>query len=515
LPFAIVALLGQASVDWPPGPIHLGPFWLSSALLLMTGIAVLVLRDPPPIAWLVSALTYIASVAFLMLATGGVTSGLGSLLMIPIVAVGLYGRERDSAVALAAVIATMLAVSFATPHIDSATVRRSLIFGATGAMLSVAVHALRARLVDSNQRTSRLLAQAQAMNSAAEQFASLHDPPAIMAFAVELAPQIASVPAGTYRRATYYRIDGDRAEIGAQSSAVGDAGPGELFLDDNPYLRQAVWTARPLVNCGSVEPGGHEGNKKGGTVYETWVPVCPDGSLHGVLSVQSQGFPLPADCVDRCTTLGHLLESALSNWNRQQRLEQQATLEERRRIARELHDGLAHELAYIASKAKRAAGPAPRPSDIREVAGAADRALDEARRAITLLTGNGPQTLNQAVAQTAEDLGTRLGLSVRVDVAEDVDMPADVTEHLLRIVREAMTNAANHAQAHQVTVRLQDHGGVRLVVEDDGCGFDPNRRGPRSGFGLLSMEERATSVGARFQLESAPSRGTRIEVAFA
>jgi signal transduction histidine kinase len=348
LPFAVVAVLGQASAGWPPGPDHLGPFWLSTALLLATGIPVLVLAEPPPIAWLMSALTYTASVAFLMLATGGVTSGFGSLLMIPIVAVALYGRPRDSAIALAVVVATMLAVSFATPHVDSATVRRSFIFGATGAMLSVAVHALRRRLVDSNER-----------------------------------------------------------------------------------------------------------------------------------------------------------------------VEQLATMEERRRIARELHDGLAHELAYIASKAKRAAGPDATPFDTREVAGAADRALDEARRAITLLTGSRPQPLNQAVAQTAEDLGSRLGLAVCVDVADEVDMAADVTEHLLRIVREAMTNAANHAGANHVTVRLRDQHGVRLIVEDDGCGFDPARRGPRAGFGLVSMEERATSVGAQFKLDSAPSRGTRIEVAFA
>jgi signal transduction histidine kinase len=458
-----------------------------------------------------SALMYIASVAFLMLATGGVKGGFGSLLMISIVAVSLHGRERDTAIALAAVVTTLLTVSFVTPHVDSATIRRSFVFGATGAMLSVAVHALRRRLVDSNERTSRLLAQAQAMNAAAEQLTSLRDPPEIMALAVELAQQIASGPAGAYRRATYYLVESDVALVGAQVPALDDGGPCEQFVGENPHLKEAISTRRPVTTCTTLHFSDHES----ATFYETWVPVCPDGSLHGVLAVQSEGLPLPVDCVDRCAALGHLLESALSNWNRQQRLEQQATLEERRRIARELHDGLAHELAYIASKAKRAAGPAPTTFDIREVAGAADRALDEARRAITLLTGTRPQPLNQAVAQTAEDLGLRLGLAVRVDVADEVDMPADVTEHLLRIVREAMTNAANHSQANQVTVRLDDHHGVRLIVEDDGCGFDPDCRRPRAGFGLLSMEERATSVGARFKLESAPSRGTRIEVAFA
>jgi signal transduction histidine kinase len=405
----------------------------------------------------------------------------------------------------------MLAVSLATPHIDSVTVRRSFIFGATGAMLSIAVHALRRQLLSSNERTTGLLAQAQAMNAAAKQLSSLHDSPAIMALAVELAQQIASTPAGAYRRATYYCIEDDVARVGAQLPPLVEGGLDEQLVSEDPHFIQAVFTRRPVTSC--RRPGPADQGR--GTNYQTWVPVCLDGSVHGVLAVESQGTPLPPDCVDRCAALGHLVESALSNWNRQQRLEQQATLEERRRIARELHDGLAHELAYIASKAKRAAGPDPTSFDIREVAGAADRALDEARRAITLLTGTRAQPLNQAVAQTAEDLGSRLGLAVLVDVAEEVDMPADVTEHLLRIVREAITNAANHAGANQVTVRLADEDGVRLVVEDDGCGFNPECRGPGAGFGLLSMEERATSVGARFKLESAPSLGTRIEVAFA
>jgi signal transduction histidine kinase len=76
-----------------------------------------------------------------------------------------------------------------------------------------------------------------------------------------------------------------------------------------------------------------------------------------------------------------------------------------------------------------------------------------------------------------------------------------------------MTNAAKHGESRMVTVSLQREGGIRLVVEDDGCGFDPDGVSPSRGFGLLSMKERAESLGGILNLNSAPSRGTRVEVA--
>ena len=81
-------------------------------------------------------------------------------------------------------------------------------------------------------------------------------------------------------------------------------------------------------------------------------------------------------------------------------------------------------------------------------------------------------------------------------------------------MREAITNAANHGASEHVLVSLEREEELRLVIEDDGCGFDPGGAGAAGGFGLQSMQERAASVGAVLRVDSAPEHGTRVAVAF-
>jgi signal transduction histidine kinase len=131
-----------------------------------------------------------------------------------------------------------------------------------------------------------------------------------------------------------------------------------------------------------------------------------------------------------------------------------------------------------------------------------------------VLSLSAPQSLAAALTQTAEDLGVRLGVPVLVDLDDQVEVEAEVAEQLLRIAREGLTNAAVHADAHYVTVTLRwSTDGYRLVIADDGRGFDPNHVDPTR-FGLVSMRERAESLGGSFSVDSSPGRGTRLEVAF-
>lgn len=190
--------------------------------------------------------------------------------------------------------------------------------------------------------------------------------------------------------------------------------------------------------------------------------------------------------------------------------EEARVLEERRRIARDLHDGLAQELAFIATTtnelARARGGPA-----LRQLASSAQRGLDESRRAIATLTRRDDEPFDVALVQAVEEVGHRFGTHVVVKAEPAPGIVPDQREQLLRIVREAVTNAARHGEPNVVRVAFTNGGVLRLSVEDDGIGFDPAKR-RRNGFGLIAMRERAAAIGGEFSVESRPSAGTRVEV---
>jgi signal transduction histidine kinase len=191
------------------------------------------------------------------------------------------------------------------------------------------------------------------------------------------------------------------------------------------------------------------------------------------------------------------------------RLAQTAVLEERRRIARDLHDGVAQELAFIGRRAKRLVGHG---DDVaREIAASAERALGDSRRAIAALTKPLDVPLAEVLTEAVAEVASRYEVVLDLDLAENVDVDADRREALVRIGCEAVSNAARHGRARVVRVVLSKRGAVRFAVSDDGAGFEPDS--PRPGrFGIAIMRERAHAVGGTFELRSAPGAGTLVEV---
>ncbi len=189
-----------------------------------------------------------------------------------------------------------------------------------------------------------------------------------------------------------------------------------------------------------------------------------------------------------------------------------AAVEERRRIARDLHDGLAQELAYIAGETRWLGSHGGDRAQLRSLTAAADRALDESRRAIAALTRADDEPLDVALAQAAEEVADRVGTTVRLELDAAPDVDARTQEALLRIAREAIANAGRHSNADEVLVRLSVNGEVRLHVSDEGDGFDVAHV-PSGCFGLVSMRERAEALNAEFLVTSSPGRGTSVEVA--
>ena len=189
-----------------------------------------------------------------------------------------------------------------------------------------------------------------------------------------------------------------------------------------------------------------------------------------------------------------------------------AILEERRRLARDLHDGLAQELAYVVSQSKHAAQQTPG-RIVEELSIVAQRALDDSRRAIAALVEPLDQPIGVALERVTNEVSERTGVPIKLVVAEGTEVDAARREALLRIVREAVLNAARHSNAHAITVRLSNEAGVQLEVSDDGIGFDASAA-RRDRFGLISMRERAQALGAELSIDSEPGAGTTVQVVF-
>ena len=152
-----------------------------------------------------------------------------------------------------------------------------------------------------------------------------------------------------------------------------------------------------------------------------------------------------------------------------------------------------------------------------QVVNAAERALDESRRVIAALTRPLDEPLEVVLAEAVKDVADRVGTIAAVSLDRGVRVTPDVREALVRIAREAVTNAARHGEASLVRVELEtddnDHS-ARLRIADDGRGFDilSTPRTRNGGFGPVSMSERAQAIGAKFHVESSRGVGTTVEV---
>ena len=187
--------------------------------------------------------------------------------------------------------------------------------------------------------------------------------------------------------------------------------------------------------------------------------------------------------------------------------------QERRRWARELHDETLQTLGglqILLSSAVRTDDPEARDRALREAAGYVSQEVNNLRSLITELR---PAELDElglesALEALAERRSAADGLHVLLEV-EPVDLPSHVESTVYRVVQEALTNAAKHAEAETVDVRRSAlDGAVELQVRDDGRGFDPSE--PGSGFGLVGMRERVELVKGTLAIDSEPGEGTTV-----
>jgi signal transduction histidine kinase len=200
----------------------------------------------------------------------------------------------------------------------------------------------------------------------------------------------------------------------------------------------------------------------------------------------------------------------VSYWTK---IAESARRETRRVVALELHDGLAQELALLSTYTFASAQSRSQPEWHEQLQMTATRALAEARRAIVALATDEPVSFGADLERTAESISNDIDIRVEVDAVIGASTTDSLQrESIVRIVREAVTNAVRHGGAKHIDILFEAEGSPVLRVFDDGVGFDPARVVNSGRLGLVSMRERAEAIGASLAVRSAPGQGTTVEV---
>lgn len=256
-------------------------------------------------------------------------------------------------------------------------------------------------------------------------------------------------------------------------------------------------------------------------------PLQRGGSTIGLLAVGcARVRSFDVDEVETLASLANQAVIAIEHERLEARLRELAVVDERERIARELHDGIAQVLGYVNAKTQAVDGylEAGRTDEARaqlaELGAAARAVYVDVRESIIGLRGpiEPGQGLGAALAAHARRVAeaSRFGLVLEIDPAtEALRLDPDAEANVYRIVQEALTNVRKHASAGRVRLGTRIDGGVLTVsVADDGRGLPPGgASGDKPGYGLRSMRERAARIGATLQVMNQVGGGVLVRLA--
>ena len=255
---------------------------------------------------------------------------------------------------------------------------------------------------------------------------------------------------------------------------------------------------------------------------ELIVPVIAKGHVIGVLDVQSDRLN-DFDDTDLALiqALGNQAAIAIENARLYEQAQQLAVMEERARLARDLHDAATqsiYSLTLLAEAGLRmiAHGELAQIRDNQmRIDDIAQQTLQEMRLLVYELR---PAELKElglagAIERRLEIVEHRAGIEARLQAPGSLSLPLELEEELYRIAQEALNNALKHARATAIFVDIEQDGHyVTLTVRDNGRGFEPSTIGDQSGLGLANIEDRAAKISADLAIISNPGGGTLISV---
>ena len=260
-----------------------------------------------------------------------------------------------------------------------------------------------------------------------------------------------------------------------------------------------------------------------GLRYHSSIPLYAHGKQLGVLNVASPDWrELSPDDLQLLYTIGDLISIAIERARLFARSAQFGAIEERNRLAREIHDTLAQGLSAISMQLETVdalldsgAGLECIQQVTRQALALTRANLEEARRSVLDLRAAPLEgrSLAEALRALMQDLESKSDLKIDYEAAGgDRPLPVRIEAGLYRIAQEALTNVLQHAAAQHVIARLLVHPDrAELTIEDDGRGFDASRL-RKDRYGLIGLNERAKLLGGLLQLHTSPGAGTRIEV---
>ena len=308
------------------------------------------------------------------------------------------------------------------------------------------------------------------------------------------------------------------AEAGLEPARIAE----RFAIADHPLLRRMAETGQPVAVFDVQTGAFRDRHPPAASWLRAYVgaPIHLSGAVIGFLGLHSAtpGFFGQAHA-GRLQTFADQAAIAIQNAQFHEQARALAALEERQRLARDLHDAVSQTLfsaSVIAGALPRLweRNPAKVPPRLEQLHRLTRGALAEMR---ALLMELRPSALTEAhlgelLQQLGEAVMGRSQMAVTLAVEDVAGLPPDVQMALYYIAQEALNNVVKHARANEAAVRLHNGAeGLRLSIHDDGRGFDPDRV-PNTCMGLRIMGERAASIGAALSITSAPGAGTTLEV---
>jgi signal transduction histidine kinase len=310
------------------------------------------------------------------------------------------------------------------------------------------------------------------------------------------------------------------------------AAAGMYALSDTGYrqhmnlglLGQAVRSGEPVLVDDVLGNDAYlQLAERSATRAELVTPIKLSGRVLGLLNIESPvAASFGTEDLSILETVADVLAGALENFRLYRKAQSAAALEERNRLARELHDSVTQQLFSMtltaqAARAHLEKNPQRAAVQLERLQETASAALAEMRALIFQLRPPAlrDQGLVAALQQHASLLSRREGLRIELSVTGDERLARGVEQPLFRIVQESLNNVIKHAKASNVSVGIEfGNERLRVRVADDGQGFDPS--GPPSlggrHLGVIGMRERAAEIGGTMEIHSVPGGGTEVVV---